>query len=73
LRQTFAVLSTKLENLEREFGIILNNFESNPDVTNELRTIFISMDDLRKTLTVDPRTQRSEEPIFVLGEINGSE
>lgn len=73
LRQTFALLSSKLENLEREFGVVSKNFEANPAVTNELRRLFTSIDDLRKTLTVDPRSLRAEEPVFVLGDIYGSE
>jgi hypothetical protein len=73
LRQTIALLGTKFENLERELGVVSKNFESNPTVTNELRSLFTSIDDLRKTLTIDPRTLRSDEPVFVLGDINGSE
>jgi hypothetical protein len=53
--------------------VVSKNFESNPSITNELRRLFISIDDLRKTLTIDPRTLPSEEPVFVLGDISGSE
>lgn len=59
LRQTYALLSTRLENVEREFGIISKNFESNPSVSNEFARIFTAINDLRSTLTVDSRSLRS--------------
>lgn len=40
LRQSFTLSSTKLENMERELGVIAKNFESNSSVSGELRRLF---------------------------------
>ncbi len=73
MRQTINLLSTKFENLERELGLVSKNFENNPNITNELARLFTSINDLRSTITIDPRTLRTEETFFVLGDIQGSE
>ena len=60
LRQNFAHSTTKLENLERELGIVARNFENNPSVSGELRRIFTGLDEVRGALTVDPKTLQTE-------------
>lgn len=40
LRQNVALATTRLENFERELGIVSRNFETNPSITTELRRIF---------------------------------
>ena len=72
LRQNFAHSTTKLENLERELGIIARNFENNSSVSGELRRIFTGLDEVRGALTVDPKTVQTEEIVFALGDIHGS-
>lgn len=47
LRQGYAVIQTRIENLERELGIITKNFESNPSVSNELVRLFTSVNGLK--------------------------
>ena len=72
LRQNFAHSTTKLENLERELGIVARNFENNSSVSGELRRIFTGLDEVRGALTVDPKTVQTEEIVFALGDIHGS-
>lgn len=73
LRQSFALLQSKVDNLEREFGIVSRNFESNPSVGAEFRRLFVSLDDLKRTISIDPKSLRTDEKLFVLGDINGSD
>ena len=44
LRQNHALTTTKLENLERELGVIAKNFEHNSSVSGELRRLFLGLD-----------------------------
>ena len=71
LRQSYALSQTKLENLEREIGVLSKNFEHNASISGELRTIFSGLQEVRNVLTVDPRTLQSEEYVQVLGDIRG--
>lgn len=73
LRKTVTLFQSKLENFERELGIVARNFENNSSVSTELRRLFGGVDELRNSLTIDVRTLRAEEPLFVLGDIHGSE
>ena len=72
VRQNLALSQTKFENLERELGIISKNFEGNPNISTELRRLFLGLDEVRGALTVDPRTLRIEEVVTELGDIHGS-
>jgi hypothetical protein len=71
LRQSVAVLSTKFENLERELGVIANNFQSNASVSAELSRLFTSLNGLRDALTIDAKDLRVDEQIYILGDIHG--
>ena len=71
LRQNYALSQTKLENLEREIGVLSKNFEGNSSISGELRTIFSGLQEVRNVLTVDPRTLQTEEYVQVLGDIHG--
>ncbi len=72
LRQNVALATTRLENFERELGIVTRNFESNPSVTTELRRIFSGIEELKGALTIDVRNLKVEEPIAILGDIHGT-
>ena len=72
LRQNYTLSQTKLENLERELGVITKNFENNSSVSGELRRLFVGIDEIRSTLTIDPKTLKTEEFVQVLGDIKGS-
>ena len=72
LRQSFALSSTKLENLERELGVIAKNFENNSSVSGELRRLFLGLEETRNALTVDPKTFQIDEIVHVLGDIHGN-
>jgi len=53
LRQNVVLATTRLDNFERELGIVTRNFESNPSITNELRRIFSGIEELKGALTID--------------------
>lgn len=72
LRQNVTLATTRLENFERELGIITRNFETNPSVTTELRRIFSGIEELKGALTIDVRNLKVEEPFAVLGDIHGT-
>jgi len=73
LKQTNLLLQSKFENFEREFGVVSKNLSGNPSVINEFSRLFLNLDEVRKVLQTDIRTQHVEEPTFILGEIHGSE
>jgi len=73
LKQSSLLLTSKLENFEREFGIIAKNFENNPGVSGELRRLFVNIEDLRNALKIDVKTLPIDENLFILGDIHGSE
>lgn len=72
LRKSFTLFQTKVENFERELGIVTKNFENNPSVSNELRRLFGAVEDLRGSLTIDVKTLRPDDKMYELGDIHGS-
>ena len=72
LRQNHALTSTKLENLERELGVVAKNFEHNASISGELRRVFLGIDEVRGALTIDPKSIQVEEIVHVLGDIHGT-
>lgn len=60
LRQNHALSTAKLENLERELGVIAKNFEHNSSVSGELRRLFLGLDEVRGALTIDPKAIQTE-------------
>lgn len=60
LRQNVALATTRLENFERELGIVTRNFENNPSITTELRRIFSGIEELKGALTIDVRNLKVE-------------
>ena len=72
LRQNYILGQSKLENLERELGVISKNFEHNSSVSGELRRIFVGLEEVRGALNVDPKSLKTEEIVHTLGDIHGN-
>jgi hypothetical protein len=71
LRQAFTLLTTRLENFEKELQTISNGFQNNQQVSGELRRLFTSLGDIKSVITSNVRTIQVEEPITILGDIHG--
>lgn len=72
LKQSFTLSSTKLENLERELGVIAKNFENNSSVSGELRRLFHGIEETRHVMTVNPSSIQIDEVVHSLGDIHGN-